>query len=387
MPIALAHGLALAALSALPLQGASAEPQVIVLLEAGQEAKLLDVVQERPDEVREALANLLQLSAQSPRSQERVQRILQAEQLARLYERGWSDSFFISGVEQFRRWSTDERAAKLEADSLRRIGAEAFYREGPEAAIRTWERSLGQYRAVGDLAGQAAALGNLGAGYYAMGRLERALRHYTRSLELAEAAGDHRNRGNALGNIASVYKDQGEYALAAEFYGRALEVRALSGDRRGEAADLNNLGLVRSALGDLQGAQDHFRRALALNRRGDRAREAADNLTNLATTRGQYDGALKLYEDALSARRETGDRRGEALDLENIGLLHLRWADYPAALRSLDEALAILSEVGPSTWRAEVRSDIAAVQAAMGNLRSALEALDRAESEAEADEY
>ena len=209
MPIALAHGLALAALSGLPLQGASAEPQVIVLLEAGQEAKLLDVVRERPDEVREALANLLRLSAQSPRSQERVQRILQAEQLARLYERGWSDSFFVSRVEQFRRWSTDERAAKLEADSLRRTGAEAFYREGPEAAIRTWERSLGQYRAVGDLAGQAAALGNLGAGYYAMGRLERALRHYTRSLELAEAAGDHRNRGNALGNIASVYQGPG----------------------------------------------------------------------------------------------------------------------------------------------------------------------------------
>ena len=371
MPIALAHGLALAALSALPLQGAGAEPQVIVLLEAGQEAKLLDVVRERPDEVREALANLFQLSAQSPRSQERVQRILQAEQLARLYERGWSDSFFISRVEQFRRWSIDERAAKLEADSLRRTGAEAFYSEGPEAAIRTWERSLG-------------------AGYYAMGRLERALRHYTRSLELAEAAGDHRTRGNALGNIASVYKDQGEYAMAAEFYGRALEVRPLSGDRRGEAADLNNLGLVRSDLGDLQGAQDHFRRALALNRRGDRAREVAVNLTNLAnvaTKRGQYDGALELYEEALSARRETGDRRGEALDLENIGLLHLRWGDYPAALRSLDEALVILSEVGPPTWRTEVRSDIAAVQAAMGNLRSALEVLDRAESEAEADGY
>ena len=390
MPIALAHGLALAALSALPLQGAGAEPQVIVLLEAGQEAKLLDVVRERPDEVREALANLFELSAESPSSEERIERILQAEQLARLYERGWSDSFFVSGVEQFRRWSTDERAAKLEADSLRRTGAEAFYREGPEAAIRTWERSLGQYRAVGDLAGQAAALGNLGAGYYAMGRLERALRHHTRSLELAEAAGDHRTRGNALGNIASVYKDQGEYALAAEFYGRALEVRPLSGDRRGEAADLNNLGLVRSDLGDLQGAQDHFRRALALNRRGDRAREAAENLTNLAnvaTKRGQYDGALELYEEALSARWETGDRRGEALDLENIGLLHLRWGDYPAALRSLDEAFAILSEVGPPTWRAEVRSDIAAVQAAMGDLRSALETLDRTESEAEADEY
>lgn len=67
--------------------------------------------------MREALTNLFQLSAQSPRSQERVQRVLQAEHLARLYERGWSDSFFVSSVEQFRRWSTDATKIALNTNT------------------------------------------------------------------------------------------------------------------------------------------------------------------------------------------------------------------------------------------------------------------------------
>ncbi|UCC83643.1 MAG: CHAT domain-containing protein [Gemmatimonadota bacterium] len=386
----LAHSLIVIALNVVPLQGATGEPEIIVLLETGDEARLLEAIRQRPDDVREAFTNLFQLVVHAAQPEGRVQRLVQAERLARLYERAWSDSFFIYSVDRFRRRSAEERAETLEADSLRRAGIEAFYREGPDAAIRFWERSLGQYRALGDMAGQAAALGNLGAAYYAMDRLDRSLRHYNRSLELAEAVRDNRAKGNALGNIANVYKDRGDLARAAEFYGRALEIRPLTGDRRGEAADLNNLGLVRGALGDLRGAEEHFRRALDLNRHDGRARAAANNLTNLAniaTKRGRYGDALNLYSDALAVRRETGDRWGETLDLENLGLLHLRWGDYPASLGSLEEALAILVDIGTPIRRAELHSDIAAVHAAMGDLRAALEELDRAEVEAGGDDY
>ncbi len=344
----------------------------------------------RPDDVREAFTALFQLAVRAPSPEGRVERLLQADRLAQFYRQVWSDSFFIRRVRQFTGWSADERAEKLEADSLRLAGIDAYRSQGPEAAIELWERSLTRHRALGDPAGQAAALGNLGAGYYALGQLERALRYYTRALELAEAAGDHRTRGNALGNIASVHRYRGDLALAAEFYGRALEVRPLTGDRQGQVADLNNLALVRADLGDLRGAAEQLRAALALNRRDGRERAAANNLTNLAniaTERGAYDEALELYSEALDLRRRVGDRQGEALDLENIGLLHLRWGDYPAALASLEESLAILEEIGPPVWRAEVRSDIAAVRAAMGELQLALGELDYAEAEAGNDEY
>ncbi|MGD2217424.1 MAG: CHAT domain-containing protein, partial [Gemmatimonadales bacterium] len=281
-------------------------------------------------------------------------------------------------------------ADRLEADSIRRAGIEAYYSEGPEAAIRLWERSLTLCRALDDQACQAAVFGNLGAGQYALGDLDRALRYHRRALELAVAAGDQRTRGNALGNIASVYKDTGEFAAAAEYYERALEARALTGDRRGEAADLNNLGLVRESLGDLTGAEEYFRRALELNRDDGRERAAANNLTNLAnlaTRRARYDDALDLYNEALALRLKTGDRQGEALDLQNVGLLHLSWGDYGAALRSLEASLTILEELGITVWCAEVRADIAAVHTAMGNLQSARTDLTQAIAEASGDEY
>jgi CHAT domain-containing protein len=373
-----------------PAQEPASSPDIVALLQAGDEGQLLEEVRARPDDTRDALDELFELTVRAHDSMDRVRLLEHAQRLARAYAQAWSDSFLIRKVEQFSRWSTAERADKLEADSIRRAGIEAYYSEGPDAAIRLWERSLTLCRALDDQACQAVVLGNLGAGHYALGDLERALRYHTRSLELAAAVGDHRTRGNALGNIASVYKDTGEFAAAAEYYERALETRALTGDRRGEAADLNNLGLVRESLGDLQGAETTFRHALELNRLDGRERAAANNLTNLAnlaTRRGRYDEALDLYNEALAQRIKTGDRQGEALDLQNIGLLHLSWGDYPAALRSLQASLTILEELGITIWCAEVRADIAAVHTAMGHLQSARTELTQAIAEAGGDEY
>lgn len=371
-------------------QEPASSPDIVALLRARDERQLLEEVRARPDDTRDALEKLFQLAVRADDSMDRVRLLEHAQRLARAYAQAWSDSFLIRKVEQFSRWSTDERTDALEADSIRRAGIEAYYREGPEAAIRLWERSLTLCRALDDQACQAAVLGNLGAGNYALGDLERALRYHTRSLELAAAAGDQRTRGNALGNIASIYKDSGEFAVAAEYYERALDTRALTGDRRGEAADLNNLGLVRESLGDLQGAEAHFRRALELNRHDGRERAAANNLTNLANLaarRGRYDEALDLYNEALAQRVKTGDRQGEALDLQNIGLLHLAWGDYPAALESLQASLTILEELGITIWCAEVRADIAAVHTVMGHLQSARTELTQAIAEAGGDEY
>jgi CHAT domain-containing protein/Tfp pilus assembly protein PilF len=365
-------------------------PEIMALLKADDGVGLAKAVGARPDDAREALVELFKRTASAKDAIDRVRFLDQAQRLARVYAQVWSDSFLVRRVQRFTRWSTAERADRLAADSVRRAGVEAYYREGPEAAIALWERSLTLCGALSDDACQAAVLGNLGAGYYALGDLERALRYYTRSLELAVAAGDHRTRGNALGNIGSVHKDRGEYATAAEYYKRALEVRELTGDRRGTAADVNNLGLALSGLGDVTGAEQYFQRALELNREAGRDRAAADNLTNLAnlaTRRGRYDDALDLYNQALALRLETGDRQGEALDRQNLGLLHLSWGDYPEALRSLRESLALLEELVMPVWGAEVRADIAAAHVAMGRLTDARADLTQAVAQAGGDEY
>jgi CHAT domain-containing protein/Tfp pilus assembly protein PilF len=388
--VILLHGLLLAKPGAAQAQQQPDSPDLLSLLESGDQKRLLEEVRARPDDVRDALSRLFARTVESDDAMDRVRLLDRAEELARAYAQAWSDPFLSRRVEQFVRWSTAERAEKLEADSLRLAGMDAYYSQGPGAALRHWERSLALYRSLDDEAGQAVVLGNLGAGHYAVGDLDRALRYYNRSLELATAVGDHRTRGNALGNMASVQKDRGEYGRSAELYEQALETRRLTGDRRGEAADLNNLGLVSEALGDLKGAEAHFNRSLELNREDGRQRQVANNLTNLAnlaTRRGEYEAALDLYHEALALRRETGDRRGEALDRQNLGLLHLSWGDYPAARASLEASLAILEELDIPLWQAEVRADLAAVHTAIGQLQTAGSLLTQAMAEAGGDEY
>ncbi len=381
-------GALILALVAPVAQGVQVQPGVLSLLEADDDW-LMEEIRARPDAVREAFRELFASATRAVDGERRVHHLDQARRLARLYHQVWSDPFFERRVAQFTRWSLDERAEMLEADSLRLAGNAAFRPRGPEAAIVLWERSLTKLRALGDLPGEAAVLGNLGAGYQLLGRPDRSLRYHARALELAEASGDHRTRGNALGNIAAVHQAGGDLALAAEYYGRALEVRPLTGDLAGELADLNNLAAVRADLGDSRGAEEQLRRALALNRQHGRERAAANNLTNLAnlaTEAGGYDVALSLYDEALGLLRRVDDRAGEALVLENTGRLHLRWGDYPSALESLAASLAILREIGPPIRRAEVRADLAAVRAAMGQLREAIPLLEQAEAEAGEDE-
>ncbi len=394
MKSALFAALLLGLLPALPTEGRTQEEpgpsRVLVLLEAGDRSGLLEEVRAHPDSVRGALADLFRRAAGTADSTDRVATLDLAKGLAQAYAQVWGDPFLTRQVEQFALWSTGERAEKLEADSLRLAGIEAYYGEGPEAAVRFWERALALCRGIQDEAGQAVLLGNLGAGFFALGDLDRAIRYYDGSLELATEIGDHRTRGTALGNIASVHKDRGAYALAADYYQLALEARAVTGDRNGEVADLNNLGLVMEALGDLAGAEEQYRRALRLNLRDERLRSAANNLTNLANLavrRGDYETALGLYNEALANRLETGDRQGEALDRQNLGLLYLNWGDYPAAAQSLRASLAILEELDMPLRAAELRADLAAAHTAMGQLEISNRYLIEAIAGAEGDEY
>ncbi|MEE8385208.1 MAG: hypothetical protein V3S01_04780, partial [Dehalococcoidia bacterium] len=136
----LIHGLLMAIPGSARAQEPPGSPDVLALLEAGDEDRLVEEIRAWPDKVRDALAELFELTVRADDSMDRVRLLDRAQQLARAYARAWSDPFLIRKVEQFARWSTGERAEKLEADSLRLAGIEAYYGEGPEAALRNWER-------------------------------------------------------------------------------------------------------------------------------------------------------------------------------------------------------------------------------------------------------
>lgn len=369
--------LALTALTCL-MQSAQGADTLMTLARTGSDSVLVSRARERPDDARTAFRQLFAAAAADTSTNP----IAAAQRLARAYAVAWQDSFFVRQVARFTGWSPAQRREKVAADSLRLAGNDALGRAGVAVALVAWRASLARCTALDDSAGMAAALGNIGAGFYQADAPDSAETYLQRTRRLAAQIGDFRTAGNAVGLLAAAAADVGDLRRASELYALAAELRERTGDGRGAAADRNNLGLMAQNLGDWDGAGRAFEAALTLNRHAGRDEPAAANLVNLgniARFEGDYAVAAARYGDALALYRAHGNQMDAADVLHNLGLLELGRGDYPAALARLSEALAIRLHTGPVLAVIAVRRDLAIVHATMGNLQGALIQLERAE--------
>jgi len=352
--------------------------EVRALIRDGPDSVLIARTRQRPNETREALRQLLADAARAP-----VPSFVDADRLAWAYAVAWQDSFFVRQVARFHALSPADRQRRVAADSMRLAGNAALGSVGVDAAMRAWRESLRRFEVLNDTSGIAAALGNIGAGFYLAQEYDSAEVYLERSRDLAERIADYRTLGNAVGTLGSVNKDRGDLRRASELYARASELRERTGDARGLESDRNNLGLVAEALGDLAGARRAYAAALAANRAAGRAEPAATNLVNLgnvASLEGDYAEAEARYREALAIYRERGNRPDAASVLHNLGLLAVRRGDYGAAVAALTETVETYRRTGPAAEEIAVRSDLAAALAAVGDLQGARTQLRRAEA-------
>ncbi|MCL6750391.1 CHAT domain-containing protein, partial [Nostoc sp. CCCryo 231-06] len=177
-----------------------------------------------------------------------------------------------------------------------------------QKALDFYNQALPLRRAVGDRAGEATTLNNIGAVYSALGEKQKALDFYNQALPLRRAVGDRSGEATTLNNIGGVYDDLGEKQKALDFYNQALPLIRAVGDRSGEATTLNNIGLVYDALGEKQ-------------------------------------KALDFYNQALPLRRAVGDRAGEAVTLGNVGVLFQSTNRPTQAVTNLEQSLQISLEM------------------------------------------
>ena len=106
----------------------------------------------------------------------------------------------------------------------------------------------------------------LAAVYSALGDKRKALDFYEQALPLMRQVGDRAGEARTLNNIGVVYTALGDKHKALDFYEQALLLHRQVGDRGDEATTLNNIGAVYSDLGDKHKALDFYEQALLLQR-------------------------------------------------------------------------------------------------------------------------
>ncbi|WP_243713886.1 tetratricopeptide repeat protein [Nostoc sp. 106C] len=93
---------------------------------------------------------------------------------------------------------------------------------------------------------------------------------------------------------------------------------------------------------------------------------------------GQYPEALKSYEQALAILREIKYRQGEAVILNEISAVYRKLGQYPKAIEILEQALVIVKQTGDRAGEGGIINNIGLVYRYLGQYTKALDYFQRA---------
>ncbi|MEQ9104336.1 MAG: CHAT domain-containing tetratricopeptide repeat protein [Rhodothermales bacterium] len=276
---------------------------------------------------------------------------IRAGALARAFQDTYGESSLMVRVEAARTWSAEQRAVKLHADSLY---DEAFARrsdaETRGEAHALYLQALELYRGIGDLAGEAETLGQLGYVNWWLDP-ERALyRSWNeQALEKRRELGDLQLVGNSLNDLGvyhRVISREPERALA--YYLEAEGIRWNIGDSLAQSRMIPNIALSYEALGDYDAATTYFQKGAELYIAvGDTARSIGQRNNAI----GLLTDYMEMHSDALvellrlkSDLRAINDARAEALVSNSMGIVYRRLGDFESAIQHYQEVIRLAEE-------------------------------------------
>jgi tetratricopeptide (TPR) repeat protein len=250
---------------------------------------------------------------------------------------------------------------------------EVHLRQGTiEAAAEATERALTLLEAAppGSSVDMATVRATLQAGELAFVRNNFALasEHHASSLALAERIGDQAGIARSLSNLGFDAGRQGDNAQARKYLQRALEVFERIGDQEGIAATLLRLGGIAEHLGALAEAAAYFQRSQAIQERiGDQwgAANSWASRGRVAVLRGELAEAQACHAQALERFERLGDEAFIAAAWNGLGAVACERGDFATAVRCCGRARRMALQVD--------EPELAAV-AALGQARAYLRA-------------
>jgi DNA-binding SARP family transcriptional activator/tetratricopeptide (TPR) repeat protein len=252
---------------------------------------------------------------------------------------------------QVAREQGDDAAAAMTANSL----AAAYSRMGRnDDARRMLELCVRLRRELGDEAGANKAMGNLAVVYESMGRLADSIDIAKQSLQICRRQGDYTSIGRRHSVLGHTYAQLGRPAEGLYHLRLELQVMIDEGDaeRLSLAQTLLHIATLKRRYGLASAAV--IRRMLRVcmwaydaNDYPIGTAEAYSELGLLCRAEGRYAEAIDLHGRAVAIAEGSGDRRFEAIFLNDYGATALAAGDPSAAAKLHARALEIAEDRHP----------------------------------------
>ncbi len=329
---------------------------------------------ERLEREHENLRAVLQWSLKQTGDEEATQRKETALRLGVALRRFWMIHGHIREGRSFLEQALTTRrgiVASVRAKALLAAASLAVFADDTERAERLCEESLTLCRELGDRAGIAFSL-------YQLGELARTTDNPTiarmrteEALALWREVGDKEGIAWALLNLAWFVSDQGEYTKAHALLEESLAMLRALGNKRGIARSLFLLAWVLFvSQGDPAPARSLLEEGLIIFRElGDKESitECLSFLGRLSLSQGDTTAGRSLLEESMRLSREIGSQWHIAESLAVLAQVETSLGDLAAARTLYEESLTLVRERNYKVLLPSCLEDLAAVVAAQGD--------------------
>ncbi len=177
--------------------------------------------------------------------------------------------------------------------------------------------------------------------------------------------------------------DNERYELAYQTARQALSLSERMSDKRWQMRATNLLAVAAFHTNRTSEAIRYFKQSSSTAEEAGVVRGQGIALSRagmLLRLTGRYEDALFCFNEALQFYRRQRNKTGEALTLSQLGGIYADTADYAKAAQILQEALSIAGALAEPEPRAAILLRLIVVEEGRGNLSSALQYAQQAES-------
>jgi len=235
-----------------------------------------------------------------------------------------------------------------QAEFAAEIGTTFLKQSDYQSGRRELEDALRKTQNLKDPGLRAQILNALGTCAWEEGKLAEARKFYDRTLKTPITKDLQTIHADARNNLALLDWRGGRLERARDHFRVALSLYQRIGQPFGVALALMNLGIIEENMGRFAQARRCYRLSLE---RGERIHfmqlqcAVHANLGNLALVCERFSEAMEHNAQSRVLAERIGDRRSEAIALENLTLGHIGLRQFQEAKASLREARKIAREI------------------------------------------
>ncbi len=202
------------------------------------------------------------------------------------------------------------------------------------------------------------------------GYIELAMNLVNQSIETTSDT----RKTEAMSALANILHGLGDWKTATKILAEVKELFEKEGQRKDVADTLHNLGIIHSDQGNYEEAVKLFQERLKISKElGDkRIAETLHELGILHQKQGNYGEAIKLYQESMKTAEEFEEKGTIAMSLYQLGIMHFDQGNYGEAVKLYQKSLKILEEQKDKRGIAMVLHELGNVYYYQGNYEEAI---------------